>query len=505
MTIPRLSKTRYISGCQCHLKLWYDCFERDLGADVDAVTQAIFDTGHEVGRLARQRYPGGVLVEADHLHAEDAIAQTRALLADESVPAIFEAAIEHRGVLIRADVLERSTRGGFNLIEVKSGTTVKDVHEHDVAVQMWVLRGAGVDVASVGLLTLGRGYVFDGKSLDVYRLFRFHNLDDEVGEHLPWIGEDVTLLRSMLSSKRAPKIEPGDHCFEPYGCGYYEFCTRAWEYLEHPITDLPRLRNTRLEQLQSQEIEEIGDIPDEFRLSNRQAIVRQSVITGKEYVAPQLQEELFPVSYPIRYLDFESFSPAIPRYAGTRCYDTIPFQFSIHTEDGDGNVSQREFLWTKACDPRRPLAEALLDALGDDGTVCVYSGFERRVIKALSRDLPDLSPDLDALLERLWDLLKVVERNYYHPDFHGSFSIKQVLPVLVPEMSYEGLAIGDGREASAAYQNSLDCDDRQERQRIHQALRQYCGQDTLAMLALRRALVEKASANLSRGGGLRPR
>ena len=127
------------------------------------------------------------------------------------------------------------------------------------------------------------------------------------------------------------------------------------------------------------------------------------------------------------------------------------------------------------------------------------------MIKALSRDLPDLSPELDALLERLWDLLKIVERNYYHPDFHGSFSIKQVLPVLVPEMSYEGLTIGDGREASAAYQNSLDCDDPQERQRIHQALRQYCGQDTLAMLALRRALVEKAPANPSRGGGSSPR
>ena len=173
MTAPRLSKTRFLSGCQCHLKLWYDCYERELGADVDIVTQAIFDTGHEVGRLARQRYPGGVLVEADHRHAQDAIAHTRALLADESVPAIFEAAFEHRGVLVRVDVLERSTRGGFNLIEVKSGTTVKTVNVHDVAVQTWVLRGAGIDVVSAGLLTLNRGYVFDGKRLDVYRLFRF--------------------------------------------------------------------------------------------------------------------------------------------------------------------------------------------------------------------------------------------------------------------------------------------------------------------------------------------
>jgi len=213
-------------------------------------------------------------------------------------------------------------------------------------------------------------------------------------EHLPWIGEDVTLLHSMLSREKAPEIDP-----------------------------------------------------------------------------------------------------AIPRYTGTRCYDTIPFQFSMHSEDSDGNVSHREFLQTDDSDPRRPLAEALLDAAGDDGTICVYSGFERRVIKALSRDLPDLSPELDALLERLWDLLKVVQRNYYHPDFHGSFSIKQVLPVLVPAMSYEDLTIGDGREASAAYQISLDCDDPQERQRIHDALRRYCGQDTLAMLELRHALVEKTSGD----------
>jgi hypothetical protein len=491
VSAPRLSKTRYLSGCQCHLKLWYDCYERELGVDVDAVTQAIFDTGHEVGRLARQRYPGGVLVEADHLHAHDALAQTRALLADEAVPAIFEAAFEHAGVLVRVDVLERSTRGGFNLIEVKSGTSVKVVNEHDVAVQMWVLRGAGIDVVSASVLTLSRGYVFDGKRLDVYRLFRFHNLDDAVAEHLPWIGEDVRLHHAMLAADEAPDIDPGDHCFEPYECGYYEFCTRDWEYPEHPITDLPRLHIAKLEQLESRAIEEIGDIPDDFPLSKRQAIVRLSVTTGDDYISPDLQKRLSEASYPIRYLDFESFSPAIPRYAGTRCYDTIPFQFSMHTEDDDGNVLHREFLWSEEGDPRRPLAEALLDAAGDNGSICVYSGFERRVIKALSRDFPDLSVELDALLERLWDLLKVVAGNYYHPDFHGSFSIKRVLPALVPGMGYEDLSIADGRAASAAYQSSLDCDDAEDRQRIHDALRQYCRQDTLAMLELRRALAGK--------------
>jgi len=475
------------------LKLWYDCYESDLETDVDIVTQAIFDAGHAVGRLARKRYPSGVLVEADHLHAAEAIAETRALLADTSVPAIFEAAFEHRGVLVRVDVLERSMRGGFNLIEVKSGTRVKEVNEHDVAVQSWVVRGAGVDLASVGLLTLNRGYVFNGRNLDVYRLFRFHPLDDEVFEHLPWIGEDVTLLHSMLSSDDAPEIDPGDHCFEPYECGYYEFCTRDWEYLDHPVADLPRLREAKREQLESRDIEEITDIPDDFPLSKRQAIVRLSVISGKEHVSPNLGEALSAVSFPIRYLDFESFNPAIPRYAGTRCYDAIPFQFSIHTEAEDGEVSHEEFLWTEEGDPRRPLAEALIAAAGEAGPICVYSSFERSVIKALARELPDLVSELGALVERLWDLLKVVEVNYYHPDFHGSFSIKEVLPVLVPEMGYDDLSIADGREASAAYQWSLDCGDAGERRRIHDDLRAYCAQDTLAMVALRRALVEKAS------------
>ena len=292
----------------------------------------------------------------------------------------------------------------------------------------------------------------------------------------------------MLSAAQAPAVDPGDHCFEPYECGYYDFCTRDWEYPEHPVTDLPRLRTAKLERLESQEIEEIGDIPDDFPLSKPQATVRRSVITGKEQVSPHLKEALSQVSYPLRYLDFESFSPAIPRYAGTRCYDAIPFQFSMHTQDEAGNVSHREFLWTEEGDPRRPLAEALIDAAGDRGTICVYSGFERTVIKALSRELPEHSLGLDALLERLWDLLKVIQGNYYHPDFHGSFSIKSVLPVLVPEMGYDDLAIADGREASAAYQNSLERVADEERRRIHDALRQYCRQDTLAMLELRSAL-----------------
>ena len=488
---PRLSKTRYISGCQCHLKLWYDCYEGELESDVDLVTQAIFDTGHEVGRLARQRYRGGVLVEADHLHTEEALERTRELVDDETVPAIFEAAFEHRGVLIRADVLERTPGGEFNLIEVKSGTSVKDVHEHDVAVQLWVLRGAGIRIATAGVLTLNRGYLFNGRNLDVYRLFRFHNLNDALAEHLPWIADDVSGLHEMLLANDAPVIEPGDHCFEPYECGYYEFCTRDWEFLEHPLTDLPRIRMSKLDALDEQGIEEIGDIPEDFPLSARQAIVRLCVVSGEEHVSTTLKSELEEASYPIHYLDFESFNPAIPRYAGTRCYDAIPFQFSVHREEADGSVYHREFLWAQPGDPREPLAQALLDALGNQGSICVYSSFERRVIRELARSLPDLAADLDALIERLWDLLKVVERNYYHRDLHGSFSIKQVLPVLVPDMGYEGLSITDGREASVAYERSVHCDDAQERERIHDALREYCGQDTLAMLMLRRALYAK--------------
>ena len=472
------------------LKLWYESHARDLATPPDPITEAIFRSGHEVGRLARSRYPGGHCVEWDHRHGVEAVSETAGRMADVGVPAVYEAAIEYGGVLIRADVLQRED-DGWALIEVKSSTRCKDIHLPDVAVQLWVLRGAGVMVKRAGVLTLNRNYVYDGEALDVEQLFVFHDLTEAAGAMLDDIGDGVERFQGMLAGD-APLISPGAHCFDPYDCPFYAHCTRNAIFPQHPLSELPKLYVRKRQELEAAGVTDVRDVPEDFGLSPLQAVVRQCVISGDERVHGDLSAALSRVVFPVYHLDFETLSAAIPRFAGTRPYDSVPFQFSVHVEQADGTVSHTEYLHGDSSDPREPLALALLDALGETGSICVYTGFEARVIRDLAAALPELAPRLEALPERIWDLHPVIRNNYYHPGFRGSFSIKQVLPALIPQMSYDKLEIGDGALASISYEQALKSEDAAEEQRIFRALREYCEQDTLALVRLRGVLAGRA-------------
>ncbi len=493
---PRLSKSRFLSGLQCHLRLWHECFERQLATPPDLATQALFDTGHEVGRLAQQRYPGGALVKWSHLHAKEAVAETKRLVGDWDVPAIYEGAFEHGGVLIRADILKREDEG-FSLIEVKASTRVKEVHLADVAVQLWVLRGAGLDVRRAGVLLLNNGYIYDGEFLDVDQLFQLHDLTEEVEAMLEQVEGQVQVFHELLSGRR-PQIAPGPHCFKPYECPFYAHCTRDVVVAKYPVGQLPRLNQKRLAELEAAGISDVREVPEDFPLSPMQAMARQCVLLGEDRIHGDLAAALSTVAYPVHHLDFETVGPAIPRYAGTHPYDWVAFQFSLHTQYEDGTVSHAEYLHTDESDPREPLAKALLEALGEKGSICVYTDYERKVIRRLADGLPELAPKLESLLDRIWDLYPVVKNNYYHPEFRGSFSIKKVLPAVVPEMSYEDLEISEGGMASISYEQALRSDDWVERENIFRALREYCAQDTLAMVELRRALSERIGETTKR-------
>ena len=490
----RLSKSRYLSGCQCLLKLWYDCYERELATQPGAVQQAIFDTGTAVGELARERYPGGKLVEFDHFHSAEALAQTSEFLVDPAVPSIYEAAFLYRDVLVRVDVLER-TPTGLNLVEVKSGTKFKDgVHDIDVAIQLWVLRGAGLVVENAGLLTLNRGYVYDGVSYNLEQLFLLHNCVDIAESLQSEVEQNVEAFMAMLDAGAPPVVVPGEQCTKPYDCAYYAHCTRGLVLPEYPVSELPGIRSRNIERLNADGVDEIAGVPDDYPLTPLQDRVRHAVLTQTEYISDNLGNALSSIRYPVYHLDFETFTPAIPRFAGTRPYDAIPFQYSLHVEYEDGRVVHREFLHEEDSDPMAVLAASLIEALGDDGTVCVYSGYEKRIINALADRFPVYSDSLYAILDRLWDLLPVLREHYYHPDFHGSFSIKKVLPILVPELGYDNLAIQDGQTAGLSYLNSLEESDMLVRQRMLADLRAYCGMDTEAMVMLRKALMLKTQA-----------
>ena len=395
MPTPSLSKSRYLAGDQCYLRLWYDSYERELAPPPDDFLQSVFDTGHEVGMVACERYPGGHAVEHDHRHVGEALEETGQVIRAGNAPALFEAAFRHERVLVRADIIERLPGGGWRLVEVKSTTRLKDPFVLDLAVQLWVLRGAGLDVREAEVLTLNRDYVYNGVRLDLNALFRPHPLMERADALQNTVRDQVDEMQAMLARPAAPQIAPGDHCFTPYTCPYHAHCTRDHVSPDHGIDELPRLGTRRRSQLEAARITEIRDIPEEFPLTYLQRIVRDAVQKGRDVVHGDLGGRLARVSAPgTVYLDFETFAPAIPRFAGTRPYDTIPFLFSVHEERDGSPPAHVDYLHELDDDPRSRLTDRLIEALGREGSICVYSPYERRVLRALGAAVPARSREL---------------------------------------------------------------------------------------------------------------
>jgi len=237
-------------------------------------------------------------------------------------------------------------------------------------------------------------------------------------------------------------------------------------------------------------IADIRDIPLEFDgLTVLQMRVRDAVRAGTRYHDPAIAVALANAEFPVHFIDFETFMPALPVFPGTRSYQTIPFQWSDHVLSSDGQVSHREFLHDGRDDPRKRFAESVLEAAGTGGSIVVYSGYEEYCLRELEAALPELAPRLAQLRARLFDLHPAIKAHVYDPAFHGSFSLKNVLPALVPQLGYDDLEIGDGLLASLAYEELRDPSTSWGRAaELRSNLLAYCRRDTEAMLELFRAL-----------------
>ena len=483
-----LSKSRFLAGLQCHLKLWYQCFERELIPEVPPSQQAIFDAGHEVGELATQLYPGGILIDEPYYQHKQAVQSTLKAMQDPDVNAIYEAAFIYDGVRIRADILERLDDGSWNLVEVKSSTSVKDVYYPDVAVQYYVLEGCGLKIDRAGILHINNQYVYDGLNLNLESLFSFGDLTDQTISMQPEIPGQLEELKVMLAEDGAPEIRPSRHCHKPYDCEFWDHCTKDmpkfWVY------DISGIGQNKLDELAGMGIQAIGDIPTSFPLSQIQDRIRASVTNQQEFISDQLKAELNDVEYPVHFLDFETIGPAIPRYADARPYQTIPFQWSDHILYEDRNLDHREYLCNEDKDPREEFTQTLLDVLGTEGSIVIYTSYETGVLNSLIEHFPQYADELQSVIDRFVDLYAIIKRNYYHRKFYGSFSLKYVLPALVPEMSYDKLTIQDGMQASLDYLRMIDSTTPEdEKARIRSDLLTYCGQDTLAMVKIRDELL----------------
>lgn len=484
---PRLSKSKFLSGLQCHKRLYLEIHQPAVATPPDASTQAILDMGTEIGVLAQQRFPGGALVKAGFRQREAAVAETAALIEDPRIPAIFEGAFEYDGVLVRVDILERLQNGSegspsWRLIEVKSSTRVKEVHLDDLAIQSAIVQGAGVQLDATCLMHINTGYVYNGGLVDLHRLFSVENVSEAVSGRRASVQERLAAMKAMLLGTQVPAIEPDQHCHSPYECPFWAHCTKdkppRWIY------HLPGKKEL-VGQLVPQGITTIDEIPEGARLSEAQQKVKNNV----EWVSSELDSLLRSLRYPIHHLDAETVMLAVPRFPSTRPYQALPVQWSNHIELESGEVMHQEFLHTEASEPRRRWAEALIESLGASGSILVYSAYEAGLIRQLADTFPEFKSAFREIEKRLWDLLPVIKDHYYHPAFNGSYSIKSVLPAIVPSLGYGDLAIQEGGHAAAEYYRMVFVEtDWVEREAIREALLRYCARDTLAMVELRRAL-----------------
>lgn len=493
--IPRLSKSKFLSGLQCHKRLYLEMRHPELAEPPDLSTQAIFAMGTEIGILAQRRFPGGVLVAPTLRPREAAVALTAKLLQDPDVPAIFEGAFEHEGVIVRVDILERvrgteENRSAWRLIEVKSSTRVKEVHLNDLAIQRHVVIGAGLDLAGTCLMHIDTGYFYEGGEVDLEALFALDDVSTVVAERQGKVPEQLEAMKSILLESSPPAIEPDDRCHSPYECPFWAHCTK-----DKPLRWIYHLPGPKkvVQQLVQEGITSIDDIPEAASLSITQRRVKDNV----EWASADLARVLQSVAYPVHHLDFETVMLAVPKFPKMKPYQSIPVQWSNHIELQSGEIIHHEFLHGEATEPRRQWAERLLESLGEQGTIVVYSSYEEAMMRQVAEAFPELRNVFSSVMKRLWDLYPVIKEHYYHPAFQGSYSIKSVLPVMVPELSYRDLLIQEGAQAASEYYRMVFIEeDWIEQARIKDALLQYCARDTMAMVRLRQALKEKATASL---------
>ncbi len=439
------------AGLQCGKRLWLAVHRPELEA-YSADTQRRFAAGHGVGEVARGLYPGGVLI-GEGVPLSRALRETEEALARPGDVTLYEATFRHKGVLIRADVLER--RGGrYRMVEVKSATRLKEYHLQDIAIQGWVAEGAGVRLDGLSVAVLDTGYVYPGDG-DYRGLLREIPVADQARPlmaHIPgWVRGFNELLGGPL-----PATRTGAQCRRPFECPFIGFC----EGQEGKVRCAP-----------GEEREAGGDcaLPPDPSLGR---------------LDPAATAFLATLPYPRYYLDFETVQFAVPVWTGTSPFQQVVFQWSCHREERPGEVTHSEFLDTSGNVPVRAAAEALLDALGEQGPIFVYHDFEKWRLMEMAQMLPDLAPRIGAVTGRLIDLLRLTRDHYQHPALGGSYSLKTVLPTVDAELDHALLKeVQDGLSAQAAYHEACDpLTEPERREALRQSLLEYCGLDTLALV-----------------------
>lgn len=454
-----LSKSRITYGLQCGKRLWLQVHRPSLAA-YPADTRRLFAAGYEVNDVARGLRPDGVLIEwQDDL--DRAVRETERVLARPGDVAVFEAAFRHRSVFVRADILERRD-GRYRMTEVKSATRLKEYHLNDVAVQTWVLEGAGVPLDMLDVAVIDPAFVYPGGG-DYRGFFKQIPVADQVRPILARIPGWVKGFAEVLNGPE-PAIATGKQCHKPFDCPFLSYCEG---------------REGR---------------PAAVAAGGEEAPEAPDPALGR--VDPAAPAYLASLPFPRFYLDFETAQFAVPVWPGTRPFEQLPFQWSCHVEPAYGVVEHAEFLETTGEAPMRAATESLLATLGERGPVYVYTDFEKWRLVELAARFPDLAPAIESVTGRLVDLFRLARDHYAHPALNGSYSLKTVLPTIAADLAHADLdEVQDGLSAQAAFHEAIapgTSDARREE--LRRALLDYCALDTLALVRLAHHLERRPPA-----------
>lgn len=492
-----LSKSKYIKALQCKKRLWLDKHRAQLRDETSEAQKALFEAGHRVGELAQKAFPGGVDasegIGREIIDFGKWLGNTRRFI-ELGHKIIYEAAFRPKGAFCAMDILlkepsEASAKEGrlnkWRAIEVKSSSEVKDYHYDDAAIQYFILTQAGLDLIDIEIMYINKDYVREGE-LDLQALFKRESVLDEVLGMQSEIPDKMQDFANVLKMHFEPQIDIGPHCSDPFDCDFMGYC---WNDIpeKDSIFSIGSMRGKEWE-LYSQGITELKDIPDDFPLGEKQRLHldlmnSEAGFLAKDYVNDYLNE----FEFPLFFFDFETIMPKIPVFNGTKPFQQIPFQYSLHIlESPNSELIHKEFLADPYADPRPEIAQSLITDLETQGTIlCWNVGFERRIIKELARDFPEYIAELENIESRLMDLMLPFSKRWiYTTEMQNSASIKKVLPALLPTFSYEDLNISDGGAASEIYLSILEDRFQGNMVQTFEDLKKYCELDTLAMVKI---------------------
>lgn len=483
--MPFLTKSLYLDGRVCARRAWMGAYRSQFAKAPTESELARMREGREIGKLAQRMFPGGFDCRIPGTDEENAAHSLWRLGQPGDV--FYEPSFEANGLFVRCDILLRE-ESGWRLIEVKSGGSVKTEHYEDAAYQVMVLESAGFHVSAVEIMHVSRTW-WSGD--DPSKFFIRQDVSDQVVRILERTRDHAARLRQALELESPPEEQLNTFCKE---CVFLTACHGQPD--RNDIVFLPLIRRDMVSRLRGMGVNQIAEIPESVKLNERQARVRDSVIFSRSIVDPTLVSRLDEIKFPAAFIDFEACMWAQPPFPGMRAYENVPFQWSMHLMHENGSIEHKAYLSEGACDPRVEFAETLHAHVKDAASIVFYSGYEIQCAKELERGEIPMGRELRILLEdRGVDLLKIVQDCVYLPSFGGSFSIKSVLPALVPDLSYKSLAVQNGDMAVFEFKRltseALTPDRHKE---IMDNLYAYCELDTMAMVRIYRELVKLSEA-----------